>query len=194
MKLSGIRSIATVAALTGMALVSMAANAVPVTTWTDVKSPHAYVAEGATFSYTHSIVPDFTPGFDTVTSFDLAIDLYDDSLFGIPEFWENESASIKLAGTFSGTSESGWWTLFTLPDYVVNGSVVASALAQLNKFGELTVTVSSVFGDFIVGNSVLKAYGTEGTASVPVPEPGTLGMLGLGLLGVAFVARRRKNN
>ncbi len=188
MSISGFRKLAaTATALAGLMVMS-AANAVPVT-WTDVMSPQTYVGQGGSTTYTHSIVPEFTPGLDSVTSFDLAIDLYDDSWFGIPDL-KPETASIKLAGTFTGASSSSIWTLFTyLPDYITTGSVAASALAQLNEFGQLTVTVSSLVGDFIVGNSVLRTHGTEG--SVAVPEPGTLGMLGLGLLGVAFVARRR---
>ena len=65
------------------------------------------------------------------------------------------------------------------------GDLEIGALAALNTDGLLEVTVQSVFGDFFVGDSTL----TVVTADVPTPE--TLGLLGLGLLSLAFARRAR---
>ena len=76
----------------------------------------------------------------------------------------------------------------------------ASAIADLNAAigGEWAVGVEAP------GNSFTGAFGfnspggsqlvlTTRMGNVPVTEPGTLGMLGLGLLAVGFARRRRKN-
>ena len=62
-------------------------------------------------------------------------------------------------------------------------------LAALNSDGELDVTVSSLIGDFWVGNSIL----TITTSDVAVPEPSILALFGAGLFGMGYLRRRRFN-
>ena len=54
----------------------------------------------------------------------------------------------------------------------------------------LNVKIRANRGDFRFGASHLEAWG--GTTARAVPEPATLSMLGLGLIGLGFAARRRK--
>ena len=58
------------------------------------------------------------------------------------------------------------------------------ALGSLNADGLLQVKVSSLWGDFRVGNSVLSVEVSE------VPAPGTLGLLGAGLVALGLVRRK----
>lgn len=64
-----------------------------------------------------------------------------------------------------------------------NGLEVEALLA-LNTDGLLGVTITSLSGDFFVGNSTLSVN----TRSVP--EPGTLALLALGVFGLGWARRR----
>jgi PEP-CTERM motif len=186
------KCVALSALMMGMA-VSTGAHAVPFT-WTDTVAQSVYVGSGATRTYTHDIVDaGFNPGVDAASNFDLWIDLYDDLDL------TREAARISLNNVAVGTSSSTFFNL-NLPDFSSTGSVVASALAQLNQFGLLTVSISSLAGDFFVGRSVLAVYGDERSGAVAangptsVPEPGSLGLLAIGLAGIAYAARRRSKS
>lgn len=104
---------------------------------------------------------------------------------------------------------TGWTWLtghFTIPDGQEGGIVVVEdfdfdtggltngnddyfsglevqALAALNSDGFLDVTVKSLVGDFYVGDSVLQVL------TARVPEPGTLALLGLGIVSLITLRR-----
>lgn len=60
------------------------------------------------------------------------------------------------------------------------------ALASINADGYLGVKVTSVLGDFWLGDSVL----TVQTADVP--GPGILGLMAIGMIGLGFSRRKRQ--
>ena len=68
------------------------------------------------------------------------------------------------------------------------GTGTISVLSQLYEDHLLTITITSLDGDFSV--DWMNLAGCYGTAT-PVPEPGTLLLLGIGLIALAFVLAKR---
>jgi len=158
-------------------------------TWTDSANVGSgvYIGNRASYTYTHDLTDNgFTPLNDLITSFNLSIRLADDR----DPFGGGELAAVyvpavgALVGSVprvfnfgaSGTNYGGWSFL---------------GLLQLNVLGTLTVTISSIYGDFNLVSSTLTAGGWD---HIPrsVPEPGALGLLGIGLMGMAMTLRRRQ--
>jgi hypothetical protein len=154
-------------------------------TWTDTANVGSgvYIGSSQSYTYTHNVTDNgFRPLNDLITGFHLSINLADDSR----SFLDGpELAFVNLPGPLGDSfvynfgmsgEEFGGWSIL--------------GLLQLNVLGTLTVTISSVWGDFNLVGSTLTASGFANTASVP--EPGALGLLGIGLVGMALSIRRRK--
>lgn len=157
------------------------ASALP-TTWVDPIdfNPDVYLDNLKSFSYQHDITDSgFNAGTDDVYSYSLALNLFDDASGD----WL-EVAYIDLPGLF------GDRIFFDLSGLEYGGTSV-EGYAQLESTGKLNVTVASL-GDFFIGSSLLTVQGNSGgdSARVAVPEPGTLALMGLGLLGVAFSRKK----
>ena len=96
----------------------------------------------------------------------------------------------------AGGSAEGQYSSFLnliLPGVTAYGSTLASALLQITETGMLSVRISSVRGDFYLGNSFLRVHAWEPNGNVSVVEPGMLALIltGFGAAGLAFVRRRR---
>ena len=63
-------------------------------------------------------------------------------------------------------------------------------LIQLTEAGKNVITISSVTSNLYNGNIHLTAFGTD---AAPVPESGSMVLLGFGLLGFAIYGKRRIN-
>jgi len=145
-----------------------------------------YIRNRATYTYTHNLTDNgFRPLNDTINSFNLSIGLTDDS----SSFLEGpELALVSLPGVLGVVNGSGTYNFGASGAEYGGWSILG--LLQLNVLGTLTVSISSIFGDFNLVSSTLT---TTGLANVPsVPEPGALGLLGIGLMGMALTMRRRK--
>jgi hypothetical protein len=154
-------------------------------TWTDDLNVGSgvYIGNSQSYTYTHNLNDNgFRPLTDWITSFHLSINLADDT-----RNWEllPELAYVDLPGSFG----DGFVTNFGVSGEEFGGWSILGLL-QLNTLGTLTVTISSIMGDFNLVGSRLTANGLSNVASVP--EPGALGLLGIGLMGMAFSMRRRK--
>ena len=105
----------------------------------------------------------------------------------------NGSGGLPNATLFSGTFTSATWTLVTLANgthnYTLTG-MLAGTLGSGYATNGVTVQLTINTGKgFFNGSTRI----SSGDTAVVVPEPGSLSLLGTGLLGFAAVIRRKIN-
>ena len=128
--------------------------------------------------------------FGSALSGSLSINIYDDSDGSFFGFSPGEGAVIVVEG-FDFDTGGTWGTLEGSATAGWANELEISALVSLNADGYLDVTISSLIGDFWVGDSTLTVQ-TSDAGPTSVSEPGTLALLGLGLAGLGFTRRKAK--
>ncbi|WP_240731871.1 PEP-CTERM sorting domain-containing protein [Geobacter sp. FeAm09] len=180
----------TLAAMTGVASATSCTPENPCTpgtsyTWTDS------INFGSTFndSSDHvtanfNISPPFTPGVDTISSIQFFIEITD--LAG------SAADKVKLVvGSWNTTSgdihdQLGW-------DWATNDLFTASLITDLAADGKLALSILWNHGNYILESAGIEATGCD-MPGAPVPEPGTIALVGLGMVGLAIYGKRRQNN
>jgi hypothetical protein len=139
----------------------------------DTVEVNTFLTAGQSAYWVHDFTDD--PAFDdigTISSGNLSVYLWDDG------DW--------LAEFALGVADSGEWAV----GEVDTGTYVYGLNVSSLYDGLFAVTVTSLLGDFGIGDSLLRLEFT--TAPRSVPEPATLSLLGAGLLAIGFASRRRR--
>lgn len=142
------------------------------TTWTNIQDPaDIFLTAGESTSITHDLTTNgFIKGSDVVNSATLIIDL-DNGIY-------KAKAKITDFDFDAGTYH------FNYDDNLLDISLLG--LMSFRQDGILDVTITSVEGGFSFNKSTLEA-----SDALPVPEPATMTLLGIGFVALAVFSRRR---
>lgn len=129
----------------------------------------------------NAVEPGPAGGVDNgITLDNLVLSIFDPS--GAVLFTSDAFSPIDFSSTFTGTGNSGF--VFALSNSEIN----AAQAAFTGDFGLNLVGLSATASQASAGNE------TFFVATAPIPEPSTYALMGAGLLGLAWIRRRKNTN
>lgn len=163
---------AALALIATMAISSLATA----TVWTDHSVDNVVLSKyNTTYQHTYDITKD-PNGF--VPNLDLALPLVSKLTLDFNNLGWFESAVVDVGNALD---------TFVLGDTTI---LLGFAIDEINKTGKLNMTLTWVSGSFTLADSYLRVEGLDNSPA-PVPEPGTMLLVGAGLLGLAIYGKRR---
>lgn len=174
------RALAVSLAMAGLTAASIA-SAAPVTTPVDILSPSPLTT-----------APTFFPGKVPGTN---AFDYYYQFDVAAPNIGVNATINFNPAGAVTGFAGDVHAAVCaagscTFDDAVLEGSFVSTSATELTLASLVLSPGTYIFHFSGVSSSVSTAVSGQASAS-PVPAPGVLGLLAIGMLGLGATVRRR---